>query len=112
MSTSELTIEQRFALQRCRYEVQRMSRPALERTAIRLLRSRMQQKNQIQDTLMSNGIVFKVEEIQSDVPEIMSEQTFMDLLEMQAADDDDMPTDIMDVGWEDEDLGDDGLVFE
>ena len=31
--TEELTIEQRFALQRARFEVSRMSRPALEKTA-------------------------------------------------------------------------------
>ena len=36
----QLSIEQRFALTRARYEVQRMSRPALEKTALRLLKSR------------------------------------------------------------------------
>ena len=59
--SEELTIEQRFALTRARYEVTRMSRPALEKTALRLLKSRMEQKNGIQNTLLSNGIVFKID---------------------------------------------------
>ena len=56
----QLSIEQRFALTRARYEVKRMSRPALEKTALRLLKSRMEQKNGVQQTLMSNGIMFKM----------------------------------------------------
>ena len=44
----QLTIEQRFALTRARYEVSKMSRPALEKTALRLLKSRMEQKNGVQ----------------------------------------------------------------
>ena len=107
--SDELTIEQRFALTRARYEVTRMSRPALEKTALRLLKSRMEQKNGIQNTLLSNGIVFKIDEQQGGLPEIISEQTFVDLLQMQ--DDDSLPTDIMDTGWEDEDLNDDDLQF-
>ena len=107
--SEELTIEQRFALTRARYEVTRMSRPALEKTALRLLKSRMEQKNGIQSTLLSNGIVFKIDEQQGGLPEIISEQTFVDLLQMQ--DDDSLPTDIMDTGWEDEDLNDDDLQF-
>ena len=107
--SEELTIEQRFALTRARYEVTRMSRPALEKTALRLLKSRMEQKNGIQSTLLSNGIVFKIDEQQGGLPEIISEQTFVDLLQMQ--DDDTLPTDIMDTGWEDEDLNDDDLQF-
>jgi len=107
--SEELTIEQRFALTRARYEVTRMSRPALEKTALRLLKSRMEQKNGIQNTLLSNGIVFKIDEQQGGLPEIISEQTFVDLLQMQ--DDDSLPTDIMDTGWEDEDLNDDDLQF-
>ncbi len=107
--SEELTIEQRFALTRARYEVTRMSRPALEKTALRLLKSRMEQKNGIQNTLLSNGIVFKIDEQQGGLPEIISEQTFVDLLQMQ--DDDTLPTDIMDTGWEDEDLNDDDLQF-
>ena len=80
----QLTIEQRFALQRARYEAARMSRPALEKTVIRLLRSRMEQKNGVQQMLMTNGILFKVEEMQQGLPEIISEETFVDLLTMQA----------------------------
>ena len=52
-----LTIEQRFALTRARYEVGRMSRPALEKTALRLLKSRMEQKNGVQETLRANGFI-------------------------------------------------------
>ena len=107
--SEELTIEQRFALTRARYEVTRMSRPALEKTALRLLKSRMEQKNGIQNTLMSSGIVFKIEEQQGGLPEIISEQTFIDLLEMQ--EDDQVPSDIMDKGWEDDDLDSDDLQF-
>ena len=106
-----LTIEQRFALQRARYEVTRMSRPALEKTALRLLKSRMEQKNGVQQTLMANGIMFKIEEQQSGMPEIISEETFCDLLELNVDNSDEMPTDIEDVGWEDDDLEDDGLTF-
>ncbi len=85
----QLTIEQRFALTRARYEVSKMSRPALEKTALRLLKSRMEQKNGVQSTLMANGIMFKIEEQQSGLPEIISEDTFMELLMMS---DDDLPT--------------------
>lgn len=106
---NELTIEQRFALTRARYEVGKMSRPALEKVALRLLKTRMEQKNGIQNMLMQNGILFKIEEHQAGLPEIISEQTFIDLLELQ--DDDVMPTDIMDKGWEDDDLDDDDLMF-
>ena len=76
----QLTIEQRFALTRARYEVSKMSRPALEKTALRLLKSRMEQKNGVQRTLMQNGIMFKIEEQQAGLPEIISEETFVDLL--------------------------------
>ena len=109
--TEGLTIEQRFALCRARYEVSRMSRPALEKTALRLLKSRMEQKNGVQQTLMQNGIMFKIEEQQSGMPEIISEETFCDLLELNVDNSDEMPTDIEDVGWEDDDLEDDGLTF-
>lgn len=105
----QLTIEQRFALQRARYEVTRMSRPALEKTALRLLKSRMEQKNGVQNNLLANGIVFKIEEQQSGLPEIISEETFMNLLELNVDSPDDISTDIMDTGWEDDDLEDDGL---
>ena len=108
---SSLTIEQRFALQRARYEVSRMSRPALEKTALRLLKTRMEQKNGVQETLMANGIMFKIDEMQQGPPEIMSEETFMDLLTMQMEEEEPMSTDIEDEGWEDEDLDDDGLII-
>ena len=103
-----LSIEQRFALTRARYEVNKMSRPALEKTCLRLLKSRMEQKNGVQKMLMTNGILFKVEEMQNGLPEIISEETFIDLLEMQ---DDPMPTNIEDVGYEEDDLDEDGLAF-
>lgn len=106
--TNELTVEQRFALQRARYEAARMSRPALEKTVIRLLRSRMEQKNGVQEMLMTNGILFKVEEMQSGLPEIISEETFVELLTMQ---EDTMPTSIDEVGYEDDDIDNDGLAF-
>ena len=108
---TKLTIEQRFALQRARYEVSRMSRPALEKTALRLLKTRMEQKNGVQETLMANGIMFKIDELQQGPPEIMSEETFLQLLTMQMDEEEPMPTDIEDEGWEDEDLDDDGLII-
>lgn len=103
-----LTIEQRFALTRARYEVARMSRPALEKTALRLLKSRMEQKNGVQNTLMANGIMFKIDEQQAGLPEIISEDTFIELLMMA---EDDMPTSIDDEGYENDDLDDDGLMI-
>jgi hypothetical protein len=103
-----LTIEQRFALTRARYEVSRMSRPALEKTALRLLKSRMELKNGTQNTLMQNGIMFKIDEMQSGLPEIISEETFMELL-IRA--DDDMPTSIDEQEYENDDLDDDGLMI-
>ena len=87
-----------------------MSRPALEKTALRLLKTRMEQKNGVQETLRENGIMFKIEENQAGMPEIISEDTFMTLLMMQD-DDDSMPSDIYDEGWEDDDLSDDGLMI-
>ena len=85
-----------------------MSRPALEKTALRLLKSRMEQKNGVQQTLMANGIMFKIDEQQAGLPEIISEDTFMELLMMQ---DDDLPTSIDDESYENEDLDDDGLMI-
>lgn len=105
---TELTIEQRFALSRARYEVQKMSRYNLERTALKLLKAKMEQKNGVQSMLQANGIIFKIEEHQEGLPEIMSEDTFVEILQMQ---EDTMPTDIMDKGWEDDDLEDDGLMI-
>ena len=104
----QLTIEQRFALTRARYEVSKMSRNALEKTALRLLKSRMEQKNGVQRTLMQNGIMFKIEEQQAGMPEIISEDTFIELLMMQ---DEDLPLSIDDEGYENEDLDDDGLMI-
>ena len=86
-----------------------MSRPALEKTALRLLKTRMEQKNGVQQTLAANGIMFKIDEIQGGLPEIISEETFMDLLTL--TDDDDMPTSIDEEGYENEDLDDDGLMI-
>jgi hypothetical protein len=54
--------------------------------------------------------MFKIEENQQGMPEIISEDTFLTLLMMQD-DDDDLPTDINDEGWEDDDLSDDGLMI-
>ena len=105
-----LTIEQRFALTRARYEVGKMSRPALEKTALRLLKTRMEQKNGVQETLRANGIMFRIDENQQGLPEIISEDIFMTLLMMQD-DDDSIPVDIDDEGWEDDDLSDDGLMI-
>jgi len=107
---SQLTIEQRFALQRARYEVSRMSRPALEKTALRLLKTRMEQKNGVQQTLLDNGIMFKIDDRSGSLPEIISEETFVHLLEMNM-EDEEMPVDINDEGWEDDDLEDDGLYI-
>ena len=67
----QLTIEQRFALTRARYEVSRMSRPALEKTALRLLKTRMQQKNGIQQVLLASGILFRVDEQQGPLDTVL-----------------------------------------
>ena len=103
-----LTIEQRFALTRARYEVSRMSRPALEKTALRLLKSRMELKNGTQNTLLKAVIMFKIDEHQAGLPEIISEETFMELL-LRA--DDELPTSIDDQEYENDDLDDDGLMI-
>jgi hypothetical protein len=105
---TNLTLEQRFALTRARYEIGRMSRPALEKTALRLLKGRMEQKNGVQETLMENGIMFKIEEHQAGLPEIISEETFIELLQMQ---EDSLPSDIMEEGFEHDDLDDDDLIL-
>ena len=107
--TVKLTIEQRFALTRARYEVSRMSRPALEKTALKLLKTRMEQKNGVQQTLAQNGIMFKIDEVQAGLPEIISEETFIDLLTM--SDEDSIPDSIEDEGYENDDLDDDGLMI-
>tara|TARA_R100000988_G_scaffold69822_1_gene35873 strand:+ start:274 stop:492 length:219 start_codon:yes stop_codon:yes gene_type:complete len=71
----------------------------------------MEQKNGIQNMLMSNGILFKVDEHSGALPEILSEETFIELLQMQQGSEDEMPTDIMDKGWEDDDLDEDDLML-
>tara|TARA_B100000427_G_scaffold310089_1_gene299650 strand:+ start:3451 stop:3714 length:264 start_codon:yes stop_codon:yes gene_type:complete len=86
-----------------------MSRPALEKTALKLLKSRMEQKNGVQSMLHANGIIFKIDEVSHGLPEIISEQTFVELLEL--SDDNEISTDIMDEGFEDDDLEDDGLML-
>ena len=88
-----------------------MSRHALEKTALRLLKSRMEQKNGVQKTLQKSGVLFKIEEHQHGMPEIISEETFIDLLEMNMDMDDELPNSIDDEGWENDDLDDDGLTF-
>ncbi len=55
--------------------------------------------------------MFKIDEHQSGLPEIISEQTFIELLELNVDNSEEMSTDIMDTGWEDDDLEDDGLEF-
>ena len=52
--------------------------------------------------------MFKIDEQQAGLPEIISEETFMELLMMQ---DDDLPTSIEDEGYEHDDLDDDGLMI-
>ena len=86
-----------------------MSRPALK-TALRLLKT-YGTKERVQRTLQANGIIFKIDEQQSGLPEIISEETFVELLQLQAESDDDLPTSIYDEGWENDDLDDDGLTF-
>ena len=88
-----------------------MSRHALEKTALRLLKSRMEQKNGVQRTLQKGGVLFKIEELQQGMPEIISEDTFIELLEMNIEASDALPTSIDDEGWENDDLDEDGLTF-
>ena len=71
----------------------------------------MEQKNGVQHTLMANGIMFKIEEQQSGLPEIISEETFVNLLELNIDGSDELPSSINDEGWESDDLEDDGLTF-
>ena len=80
----------------------------MEKTALRLLKSRMEQKNGVQQTLLQNGIMFKIDEVQSGLPEIISEETFMEMLTMA---DDSLPTSIDDEEFENDDLDDDGLMI-
>ena len=56
---------------------------------------------------MQNGIMFKIDEQQAGLPEIISEETFVEILQMA---DDDLPTSIDDQEYENDDLDDDGLM--
>ena len=71
----------------------------------------MEQKNGVQQTLLQNGIMFKIDEQQAGLPEIISEETFGELLELNVDNSDELPSDIEDIGYEDDDLEDDGLTF-
>lgn len=68
-------------------------------------------KTNIQSMLLDNGIVFKIDEVSGGLPEIISEDTFCELLIMNSEDEDEMPTDINDPGYEFDDLDDDDLTF-
>tara|TARA_E500000318_G_C3495001_1_gene186000 strand:- start:494 stop:700 length:207 start_codon:yes stop_codon:yes gene_type:complete len=67
----------------------------------------MEQKNGVQETLAANGIIFKIDEQQGGLPEIISEETFMDLLTLT----DELPTTIDEDDYENDDLDDDGLMI-
>lgn len=68
-------------------------------------------KSNIQSMLMDNGIIFKIDEVSGGLPEIISEDTFCELLIMNSEEEDEMPTDINDPGYEFDDLDDDDLTF-
>ena len=68
-------------------------------------------KSNIQTMLMDNGIIFKIDEVSGGLPEIISEDTFCELLIMNSEDEDEIPTDINDPGYEFDDLDDDDLTF-
>ena len=85
--------------------------PCIEKTALRLLQSRMEQKNGVQNTLQQSGVLFKIDEIQNGMPEIISEETFIELLQMNMDSGAELPESIDDEGWENDDLEDDGLTF-
>ena len=55
---------------------------------------------------MANGIMFKIDEQQAGLPEIISEETFIDLLELNVDNSEELPASIEDEGWEDDDLED------
>ena len=71
----------------------------------------MEQKNGVQETLRKNGVLFKIDEMNSGLPEIISEETFVELLEMNIEGDSSLPKSIDDEGWENDDLDEDGLTF-
>ena len=51
----------------------------------------MEQKNGVQRTLQKGGVLFKIEELQQGMPEIISEETFVELLEMNIDQMDELP---------------------
>ena len=71
----------------------------------------MEQKNGVQETLRKNGVLFKIDEMNTGLPEIISEETFVELLEMNIEGDSSLPKSIDDEGWENDDLDEDGLTF-
>jgi hypothetical protein len=54
--------------------------------------------------------MFKIDEIQTGLPEIISEETFVDIM-LKNSEEDIMPSDINDQGFENDDLDDDGLMI-
>ena len=71
----------------------------------------MEQKNGVQETLRKSGVLFKIDELNDGLPEIISEGTFVQLLEMNIEADSSLPKSIDDEGWENDDLDEDGLTF-
>lgn len=71
----------------------------------------MEQKNGVQETLRKSGVLFKIDELNDGLPEIISEETFVQLLEMNIEADSSLPKSIDDEGWENDDLDEDGLTF-
>ena len=71
----------------------------------------MELKNGVQHSLRKGGILFKVDEQQDGLPEIISEETFVELLEMNIEGEGEMPSSIDDLGYETDDLDEDGLNF-
>ena len=99
-----LTLSQRFSLARAKYEVKRMRKEELELCCISLLKTRMAQQNSIQEHLLTQGTVMELHVDASDSPEILSEETFVELLKLQMDEADNLPDDIDDEGWEEDDL--------
>lgn len=106
-----LSLHQRFALARARYEISRISRPTLEKLTLRILRGKFEMKNGIQETLQTNGILFRIDEVAENgfLPDIISEETFCHLLQL-TEEEDTMPRSIDDTGFEDDDLEDDNMM--
>ena len=65
----------------------------------------------MQQSLRKGGILFKIDEQQEGLPEIISEETFVELLEMNIEGDEALPSSIDDMGYETDDLDEDGLSF-